>query len=232
METITALIFVFHFRKDSSDEDETSDEEKSEEDDDDDDESEVSETSSEERQSPATSDDEPDPKPEKNNLDLLLDLDFNETGPVMTPSIGGFLSPLTNNKIEEPSDSIIQTISPKFVPQTTSELLNRIKGNGLSITYRFTRSPHLFSPQMVSVEVVFTNSSNDEILDIRVGKKNLPVGVVIHDFANIAILTPQISLPGTLGINFNDSPQPISFEIVSSIGKLIPHSISDCGNII
>lgn len=37
--------------------------------------------------------------------------------------------------------------------------------------YRFTRSPHLFSPAMVSIELTFTNLGTEELRDIRVGQK-------------------------------------------------------------
>jgi hypothetical protein len=36
---------------------------------------------------------------------------------------------------------------------------------------RFTRSPHLFSPAMVSVELTFTNLGTEELTDIRVSQK-------------------------------------------------------------
>lgn len=36
---------------------------------------------------------------------------------------------------------------------------------------RFTRSPHLFSPAMVSVELTFTNLGTKELKDIRVSQK-------------------------------------------------------------
>jgi hypothetical protein len=36
---------------------------------------------------------------------------------------------------------------------------------------RFTRSPHLFSPAMVSVELTFTNLGTEELKDIRVSQK-------------------------------------------------------------
>jgi len=39
------------------------------------------------------------------------------------------------------------------------------------VLYRFTRSPHLFSPAMVSVELTFTNLGSEELMDVRVGQK-------------------------------------------------------------
>jgi AP-3 complex subunit beta len=53
----------------------------------------------------------------------------------------------------------------------TTELLNKISGRGLHMLYRFTRSPHLFSPAMVSVELTFTNLGTEELMDIKVGQK-------------------------------------------------------------
>lgn len=41
----------------------------------------------------------------------------------------------------------------------------------------------------------------------------------IHEFAPIATLGSNCSLPGTLGIDFNDSTQVANFEIVSSLGN-------------
>lgn len=41
----------------------------------------------------------------------------------------------------------------------------------------------------------------------------------IHEFAPIASLGSNCSLPGTLGIDFNDSTQVANFEIASSLGN-------------
>jgi len=53
----------------------------------------------------------------------------------------------------------------------TTELMNKISGRGLHVLSRFTRSPHLFSPAMVSVELTFTNLGTEELVDIRVSQK-------------------------------------------------------------
>ncbi|KAK5639081.1 hypothetical protein RI129_011573 [Pyrocoelia pectoralis] len=151
------------------------------------------------------------PKPkEKSNLDLLLDLGDIPITPIMTPSLGGFLTPF-----EPPS---IQTLPPKYVSSKEFELLNKINGRGLSIMYRYMRTPHLFSPQMVNIGLVFANNTNADISTIRLGKKTLFAGMTVHEFMPIAILNPHSNLPGTLGIDFNDSTNPANLEIVSSIG--------------
>nr|CAI5862722.1 unnamed protein product [Callosobruchus analis] len=89
----------------------------------------------------------------------------------------------------------------------------------MSVTYRFTRSPHLYSPSMTNINLSFTNHTDEEVTDIRLGRKNLMSGMSIHDFACISKLPPNCTLPATLGIDFNDSTQPANFEIVSSLGN-------------
>uniref|UniRef100_A0A182J1A5 AP-3 complex subunit beta n=1 Tax=Anopheles atroparvus TaxID=41427 RepID=A0A182J1A5_ANOAO len=157
--------------------------------------------------------------PAKSNLDLLLDLDdIPPIGPVMTPSLGGFLTPLDATPGVAGGASI-ELVGPSFIPTKKSELLNKVNGFGLSIEYRFVRAPHLFSSRMVSVELTFTNHGNVELLDIAVGKKvNLPAGVAVHDFAPIARLNPGQTTTGMLGVDFNDSTQPVTLEIRSGSG--------------
>ncbi|XP_044765824.1 AP-3 complex subunit beta-1 isoform X2 [Coccinella septempunctata] len=158
----------------------------------------------------------PQPKIEdRSNLDLLLDLDDFNVTPVLTPSLGGFLTP--SAPFMEASS--IQAVQPTFLNTKQYELLNRLNGRGFSATYRFTRSPHLYSPSMVNINIVFTNNTQDNITDIRIGKKNLNVGMSIYDFASIPCIPPNCNLPATLGIDFNDSAQPANFEIVSSLGN-------------
>lgn len=101
----------------------------------------------------------------QSNLDLLMDLyatnDNNLTGPVMT------LTPLVNNS----NKPYIQIINPHFILNEAIELLNRITGNGLQITYKYTRTPHLFSNNMVNIALTFLNSTNEVINEIRIGQK-------------------------------------------------------------
>ncbi|XP_035780823.1 AP-3 complex subunit beta-2-like [Anopheles albimanus] len=159
--------------------------------------------------------------PAKSNLDLLLDLDdIPPIGPVMTPSLGGFLTPMA-----APGggfvgmDTSVELVGPSFIPSKKRELLNKVNGFGLGIEYRFVRAPHLYSSRMVSVELAFTNYGNVELEDIEVGKKaNLPAGVAVNDFAPISRLNPGQSVVGMLGVDFNDSTQPIAFEIRSGSG--------------
>ncbi|KAK4872253.1 hypothetical protein RN001_016377 [Aquatica leii] len=146
----------------------------------------------------------------KSNLDLLLDLGDIPVTPIMTPSLGGFLTPLEVTPI--------QVMPPQYVPSKDIELLSKINGRGLSITYRYTRNPHLFSSSMVNVGLSFTNNTNNDITDIRLGKKALSAGMAVHEFMVISILSSNTSLAGSLGVDFNDSTNPANLEIVSSLG--------------
>lgn len=160
----------------------------------------------------------------KSNLDLLLDLDDIPPMPssVMTPSLGGFLSPLqsSNSLISSSTyDKSIELVGPFYIPLNTHELLNKVNGFGLGITYRFTRAPHLASSTMVSIELVFTNHGNKELKNIEISSKNLPVGMSLHEFSPISLLTSKSTMFGTLGIDFNDSTQPANFTIKTSEGS-------------
>lgn len=98
------------------------------------------------------------------------------------------------------------------------ELLNKVNGYGLGITYKYMRSPHLFSSNMVSIELQLTNHGNVELTDIQCGSKALLGGLSMHEFAQISQLMPKQTLMGILGIDFNDSSQAANFEIKSSGG--------------
>uniref|UniRef100_A0A182SNV4 AP-3 complex subunit beta C-terminal domain-containing protein n=1 Tax=Anopheles maculatus TaxID=74869 RepID=A0A182SNV4_9DIPT len=159
----------------------------------------------------------------KSNLDLLLDLDdIPPIGPVMTPSLGGFLTPMTSNTGNAAAADLgagIELVGPSFIPMKKHELLNKVNGFGLGIEYRFVRSPHLYSSRMVSVELCFTNHGNVELLDIEMGKKtSLPAGMAVNDFAPIGRLNPGQTVTGMLGVDFNDSTQPVRLEICSASG--------------
>lgn len=129
-----------------------------------------SEESGEEPKSPT---EEKQSKPEtpkvKSNLDLLLDLgDVDSCVPVMTPSLGGFLTP---SVVNSNSSSQIEMIPPVYTNTKPVELINKINGRGLSASYRFTRTPHILSPSMANINIIFTNNTSDDITDIRLGKK-------------------------------------------------------------
>ncbi|CAD6234241.1 GSCOCG00007677001-RA-CDS [Cotesia congregata] len=159
-----------------------------------------------------------EPKP-KSNLDLLLDLDdVIPMTPVMTPSLGGFLTPINPISSINVIVNGITQVSPFFTPTKRTELVNKITGRGLKIESRFTRCQHLVNPMLASVELAFINEGNQPITNIQIGNKNLPSGMMIHDFSPITILQPNVTLSSIIGINYNDSTQPANFNIEYTIG--------------
>nr|XP_012153777.1 PREDICTED: AP-3 complex subunit beta-2 isoform X2 [Megachile rotundata] len=151
----------------------------------------------------------------KSNIDLLLGLDdVIPMTPIMPLSTGGLLTPVNSNIIND-----VREVSASFVPIEKSELLNSIMGHGLKIEYRFTRSQHLVSAYLVTIELTFSNEGTESIKDIQTGTKNLPKGMVIQDFTPIPLLEVNSNLSSTLGINFNDSTQPATFNVDFVIGE-------------
>lgn len=167
---------------------------------------------------------QPAPPKQRSNLDLLLDLDdIAPSGAIMTPSLGGLLTPMTNTSMAQPpkpNNSRFDLVGPSFISFKKQELLNKINGHGLQISYRFIRAPHLYSAKMVSIELTFHNDSNNDLENIHLSDKSaLPTGVTLHDFASITKLGPGQSAQSILGIDFNDSAQPLTFAIASDAGK-------------
>ena len=61
--------------------------------------------------------------------------------------------------------------SPSFSSAKSHELLHRMRGKGLSGSYKFTRGPCIYSTTMVAVEVTLVNNSEAPISNICVGEK-------------------------------------------------------------
>ncbi|XP_076660784.1 adaptor related protein complex 3 subunit ruby [Halictus rubicundus] len=151
----------------------------------------------------------------KSNIDLLLDLDdVIPMTPVMPLSTGSLLTPMNSNISND-----VREVSLSFIPTKKSELLNSITGHGLKIEYRFTRSQHLVSAHLVSIELIFSNEGGSPIKEIHMGTKNVPKGMLLHDFTRIPLLETNSNLSATLGINFNDSTQPANFNIDYTINE-------------
>ncbi|XP_013411486.1 AP-3 complex subunit beta-2 isoform X2 [Lingula anatina] len=109
--------------------------------------------------------------------------------------------------------------APSFIPTKTYELLNRITGGGLSITYRFTRTVSIFSEKMASVELTLTNSSDKPVLNVKIGDKKLQSGMEIFDFPEIGNLGVGATVTATMGINFADTTQPATFDVCTQEKK-------------
>ncbi|CAH1404204.1 unnamed protein product [Nezara viridula] len=184
------------------------------------DDSEESESSDEKIKAPKSQSRQKQSKPQS-NLDLLLDLDDVVPNlPVLTPSYGGFLTPLTAMPVGVAANSAIQLVGPNHIPLKGVEVLNKVTGRGLAVEARYTRQPHLYSPKMTSVELKFTNHTNtDTFTDIKVSSKSLPNGMSMYEFAPVNTIPPHGSAIGTIGLDLNDSTQPAQFEISWSQGS-------------
>ncbi|GAB6018942.1 AP-3 complex subunit beta-2 [Chamberlinius hualienensis] len=158
-------------------------------------------------------------------VDLLLDLNdiaapTNPSSSVVgvntillpTPSAA---TPLSNDRVSPINSNTLKVVAPIFVPLKLQELVNKVVGNGISIAYRYTRNPNVYSLKMTSIELSFTNHNNEPISGIKVGKKKLASGMEMHEFADIELLPPLSTTSTTLGLNFNETTQPAEFEILA-----------------
>nr|XP_032648608.1 AP-3 complex subunit beta-1 isoform X2 [Chelonoidis abingdonii] len=147
----------------------------------------------------------------------LLDLDdFNPVStPVAVPT-PAILSPSLVADLEGLSlsrSSVIDVSSPIFVPMKTHELLHRMSGKGLAAHYHFSRQPCIYGNQMVSVQVMLTNTTDQKLENIHVRERKLPAGMKMHVFNPIEFLEPEESITVSMGIDFCDSTQTASFQL-------------------
>ena len=101
-----------------------------------------------------------------------------------------------------------------FVSKSVLELLDKVTTGGVSVGYRFTRHPHLYSPKMVAVELTFTNHSTEEVPVIKLGSKSLPPGMSLHEFPAVSNIPADQSRTVTLGVDYKDTTQAAKFDIV------------------
>ncbi|XP_018592328.1 AP-3 complex subunit beta-1 isoform X2 [Scleropages formosus] len=145
----------------------------------------------------------------------LLDLDDFEPMPASAPKVP-ILSPSLLSDLQglslSSASSAIEVSSPVFVPPKSHELLHRMSGKGLAVSYHFPRQPCAYSHRMVSVQLTLTNGRDQPLEDICVGEAG-PPGIAIHRFATIERLQPEASITVSMGIDFNDSTQAANFQL-------------------
>uniref|UniRef100_A0A8C9TUY3 AP-3 complex subunit beta n=1 Tax=Scleropages formosus TaxID=113540 RepID=A0A8C9TUY3_SCLFO len=153
---------------------------------------EESSTESSESESEEESESDTDAKKKKK---VLLSISINHTlqgntsplgrlwtePPVLCPSMKAFCVALLL-KCSFPSP---QAASPTCGPLKTYELLHRITGEGLAVTYCFSRRPFTGDPHMVSVQIQFTNNTEVEARSLRVLEPKLQSGMRIAEFPEI-----------------------------------------------
>lgn len=153
-------------------------------------------------------------EPKKSNLDLLLDLDdLPSIGQsIMTPSLGGFLTPIAGGGLPGPPiNNKIELVGPSWCPIDTQEMLNKVNGYGLGIRYKYSRSPHLFSASMISLELHFTNhkEGNVSLEEIQVIYFDSQSSFYIQTFLFVDWFTsaPQWNVLARIRANYNFSSE-------------------------
>uniref|UniRef100_A0A3B3SR41 AP-3 complex subunit beta n=1 Tax=Paramormyrops kingsleyae TaxID=1676925 RepID=A0A3B3SR41_9TELE len=112
-----------------------------------------------------------------------------------------------------------QAVSPASGPVKSYELLHRITGEGLSVSYCFSRQPFSHDPHMVSVQMQFTNNGDTEARNLRIQEPKLQSGMRIAEFPEIDVLPPGETVTMVMGIDFSDSTQAANFQLCTHTRK-------------
>lgn len=80
--------------------------------------------------------------------------------------------------------SYFQTIAPSC-SMRKYELLHRITGEGLGVEYCFSRQPFSPDPNMVAVQIQFTNNTSSETKNLHIEEPKLQSGMRIKEFTEI-----------------------------------------------
>ncbi|KAF5908302.1 AP-3 complex subunit beta-2 isoform X11, partial [Clarias magur] len=153
----------------------------------------------------------------------LLDLDdFEPTpSPQVTP-VNNFLSSSLVADLEGLSltDTVLapSTIAPSC-SMRMYELLHRITGEGLGVEYCFSRQPFSPDPNMVAVQIQFTNNTSSETKNLHIEEPKMQSGMRIKEFTEIEILPAGESVTVVMGIDFCDSTQAANFQLCTHTRK-------------
>ncbi|XP_073724587.1 AP-3 complex subunit beta-2 isoform X7 [Misgurnus anguillicaudatus] len=99
------------------------------------------------------------------------------------------------------------------------ELLHRIKGEGLAVEYCFSRQPFSPDPNMVAVQIQFTNNTSSETKSLHIEEPKLQSGIRIKEFSEIELLPAGESVTVVMGIDFCDSTQAANFQLCTHTRK-------------
>uniref|UniRef100_A0A8C2K7A9 AP-3 complex subunit beta n=1 Tax=Cyprinus carpio TaxID=7962 RepID=A0A8C2K7A9_CYPCA len=123
---------------------------------------------------------------------------------------------------EEESESDTDIRKKKTIAPSGSikmyELLHRITGEGLAVEYCFSRQPFSPDPNMVAVQIQFTNNTNSETKNLHIEEPRLQSGMRIREFTEIG-LQPCESVTVVMGIDFCDSTQAANFQLCTHTRK-------------
>ncbi|XP_028411704.1 AP-3 complex subunit beta-1-like isoform X2 [Dendronephthya gigantea] len=168
-----------------------------------------------------------EPRPSSTDQLLIFDEEVapivngtsNTHNSVLSPSLIDDMKTLSLGVTTNGPTPVVQNVVTDFSKLTSHELLNKITGQGLQAQYKFSRSPCIFSTTMVAVEVTFVNNSGSVIENIRIGEKKLSLGLKMSDFPTIDSIDVGSTVTVTMGVDFKDTIQPVSFEICTKSNK-------------
>uniref|UniRef100_A0A8C2I1H4 AP-3 complex subunit beta n=1 Tax=Cyprinus carpio TaxID=7962 RepID=A0A8C2I1H4_CYPCA len=125
------------------------------------------------------------------------------------------------NQLVSPNVSCSAPSFPQRAEQQCrgQELLHRIKGEGLAVEYCFSRQPFSPEPNMVAVQIQFTNNTNSETKNLHIEDPRLQSGMRIREFAEIDVLAAGESVTVVMGIDFCDSTQAANFQLCTHTRK-------------
>ncbi|XP_046839120.1 AP-3 complex subunit beta-1-like [Xenia sp. Carnegie-2017] len=135
---------------------------------------------------------------------------------ILSPSLVDDMKTLSLGVVQNGVAAVVQKVVTDFSQLRTYELLNKMAGRGLQAQYKFPRSPCLYSTTMVAVEITFTNSGSSCVENIHVGEKKVGLGLKIADFPKIESIGIGSTVTVSMGIDFKDTIQPVSFEICTT----------------
>ncbi|XP_027028890.1 AP-3 complex subunit beta-2 isoform X7 [Tachysurus fulvidraco] len=171
---------------------------------------------------PPTKQSKKESKKESKEMSLLDLDDFDPTpSPQVTP-VNNFLSSSLVADLEGLSltDTVLAptTISPSGSIRMY-ELLHRITGEGLAVEYCFSRQPFSPDPNMVAVQIQFTNNTSSETKNLHIEEPKLQSGMRIKEFTEIEVLPAGESITVVMGIDFCDSTQAANFQLCTHTRK-------------
>ncbi|XP_053541878.1 AP-3 complex subunit beta-2 isoform X11 [Ictalurus punctatus] len=153
----------------------------------------------------------------------LLDLDdFEPTPSTQVTPVSNFLSSSLVADLE--GLSLTDTVlAPTTIASSCSmkmyELLHRITGEGLGVEYCFCRQPFSPDPNMVAVQIQFTNNTSSETKNLHIEEPKLQSGMRIKEFTEIEVLPAGESVTVVMGIDFCDSTQAANFQLCTHTRK-------------
>ncbi|KRZ78359.1 AP-3 complex subunit beta-2 [Trichinella papuae] len=101
------------------------------------------------------------------------------------------------------------TVGASFISEQSREVLNKVAGHGVSVSYRFTRMPNLFSSTMCTVELSLHNQGTTTIEKIDSTSSK----VIIKGLKEVGNLVAGEKTIFNIGVDAKDSTHPVSFDM-------------------